>query len=214
MSIKRYKLFIPFNYLFYVQEKVMSKISPMQAAALGLIPSQTITETIAPKPNTTQAVAIKAKVVKTNIAKPVTKAPPAVKAVIKTVAKPIVKTALKPAPKAIRSVNIKQDYKKIDHKKNDLHKDNQKNNHKKNDKKDDKNLRPEKIKMERDSFTMPKDEYAQLTLLKARLMAMGQPAKKSELLRAGIKLLAAMSDNTLKTTLAKIPVIKTGRPNK
>ena len=187
----------------------MSKISPMQAAALGLIPSQTITETIAPKPNTTQAVAIKAKVVKTNIAKPVTKAPPAVKAVIKTVAKPIVKTALKPAPKAIRSVNIKQDYKKID-----LHKDNQKNNHKKNDKKDDKNLRPEKIKMERDSFTMPKDEYAQLTLLKARLMAMGQPAKKSELLRAGIKLLAAMSDNTLKTTLAKIPVIKTGRPNK
>ena len=130
------------------------------------------------------------------------------------VAKPIVKTALKPAPKAIRSVNIKQDYKKIDHKKNDLHKDNQKNNHKKNDKKDDKNLRPEKIKMERDSFTMPKDEYAQLTLLKARLMAMGQPAKKSELLRAGIKLLAAMSDNTLKTTLAKIPVIKTGRPNK
>ena len=68
--------------------------------------------------------------------------------------------------------------------------------------------------MERDSFTMPKDEYAQLTLLKARLTAMGQPAKKSELLRAGIKLLAAMSDNTLKTTLAKIPVIKTGRPNK
>lgn len=191
----------------------MSKISPMQAAALGLIPSQTITETIAPKPNTTKAVAIKAKVVKTNVAKPVAKAPPAVKAVIKTVAKPTAKTALKPAPKAIRSVNIKQDYKKID-----LHKDNQKNNHKKNDKKndkkDDKNLRPEKIKMERDSFTMPKDEYAQLTLLKARLMAMGQPAKKSELLRAGIKLLAAMSDNTLKTTLAKIPVIKTGRPNK
>ena len=68
--------------------------------------------------------------------------------------------------------------------------------------------------MERDSFTMPKDEYAQLALLKGRLNTMGQPAKKSELLRAGIKLLAAMSDNTLKTTLAKVPVIKTGRPNK
>lgn len=75
-------------------------------------------------------------------------------------------------------------------------------------------VKPEKIKMERDSFTMPKDEYAQLTLLKARLSSMGQPVKKSELLRAGIKLLAAMSDNTLKTTLAKIPVIKTGRPKK
>lgn len=81
-------------------------------------------------------------------------------------------------------------------------------------KKDLKKARPEKVKMERDSFTMPKEEYAQITLLKARLTSMGQPAKKSELLRAGVKLLAAMSDNTLKTTLAKIPVIKTGRPNK
>ena len=68
--------------------------------------------------------------------------------------------------------------------------------------------------MERDSFTMPKDEYAQLGLLKARLTAMGQPAKKSELLRAGIMLLAMMTDSTLKTTMVKIPVIKTGRPNK
>ena len=75
-------------------------------------------------------------------------------------------------------------------------------------------MKIEKVKMERDSFTMPKDEYAQLALLKGRLNEMGQPAKKSELLRAGIKLLAAMSDNTLKTTLAKVPVIKTGRPNK
>jgi hypothetical protein len=85
---------------------------------------------------------------------------------------------------------------------------------KKEVKKDVKKIKPEKIKMERDSFTMPKEEYAQITIMKARLTALGQPAKKSELLRAGIKLLAAMSDNTLKTTLAKIPVIKTGRPNK
>ena len=79
-------------------------------------------------------------------------------------------------------------------------------------KKDVKKIKPEKIKMERDSFTMPKEEYAQITIMKARLTALGQPAKKSELLRAGIKLLAAMSDNTLKTTLAKIPVIKTEFP--
>lgn len=85
---------------------------------------------------------------------------------------------------------------------------------KKDAKKVVKKVKPEKIKMERDSFTMPKEEYAQITMMKARLTALGQPAKKSELLRAGIKLLAAMSDNTLKTTLAKIPVIKTGRPNK
>jgi len=85
---------------------------------------------------------------------------------------------------------------------------------KKDSKLDDKKPKSDKVKMERDSFTMPKDEYAQIALLKGRLTSMGQPAKKSELLRAGIKLLAAMSDNALKTTLAKIPVIKTGRPNK
>jgi hypothetical protein len=71
-----------------------------------------------------------------------------------------------------------------------------------------------KVKMERDSFTMPKDEYSQLASLKARLLALGQPAKKSELLRAGIKLLSGMTDQRLKTTMAAIPVIKTGRPKK
>lgn len=71
-----------------------------------------------------------------------------------------------------------------------------------------------KLKMARDSFTMPKSEYAQLAALKARLAAMGQPAKKSELLRAGIKLLSEMPDNKLKKTMAEVPVIKTGRPKK
>ena len=201
----------------------MSKISPMQAAALGLIPSPTTAAKTAQKP-VAATTAIKTKVVKAKVAKPVSLKPaslkpvaaktvviakPAVKTVSKTAAKPIAKTAIKQAQKATRTVGMK-----LDHKKSDHHKDHQKNTNKKDDKKDDKKIRPEKIKMERDSFTMPKDEYAQLTLLKARLMSMGQPAKKSELLRAGIKLLAAMSDNTLKTTLAKIPVIKTGRPNK
>ena len=85
---------------------------------------------------------------------------------------------------------------------------------KKETKKDDKKHKPEKVKMERDSFTMPKDEYAQLSQLKSRLIAMGHPVKKSELLRAGIKLLANMNDATLKSTMAGIPVIKTGRPKK
>ncbi|CAN0342347.1 unnamed protein product, partial [Chrysoparadoxa australica] len=50
--------------------------------------------------------------------------------------------------------------------------------------------------------------------LKLRLAALGQPAKKSELLRAGIKLLAEMSDAKLKKTMKAIPIIKTGRPKK
>ena len=71
-----------------------------------------------------------------------------------------------------------------------------------------------KLKMERDSFTMPKTEYAQFAVLKDRLVKLGQPAKKSELLRAGIMQLAALTDAALKAEMAKVPTIKTGRPNK
>lgn len=69
-----------------------------------------------------------------------------------------------------------------------------------------------KLKMERDSFTMPKIEYAQFDVLKERLQKLGQPAKKSELLRAGIMQLAAMTDAALKAAMSKVPTIKTGRP--
>ena len=71
-----------------------------------------------------------------------------------------------------------------------------------------------KLKMERDSFTMPKTEYAQFHVLKERLNKLGQPAKKSELLRAGIMQLTAMTDAALKAALGKVPAIKTGRPKK
>lgn len=71
-----------------------------------------------------------------------------------------------------------------------------------------------KLKMERDSFTMPKTEYAQFHVLKERLNKLGQPAKKSELLRAGIMQLSAMTDAALKAAMSKVPAIKTGRPKK
>ena len=70
-----------------------------------------------------------------------------------------------------------------------------------------------KLKMERDSFTMPKLEYAQFYVLKERLVKLGQPVKKSELLRAGIMQLTAMTDAALKAAMSKVPAIKTGRPN-
>lgn len=70
-----------------------------------------------------------------------------------------------------------------------------------------------KLKMERDSFTMPKVEYTQFAVLKERLTKLGQPAKKSELLRAGIMQLSAMTDAALKAAMTKVPAIKTGRPN-
>ncbi len=75
-------------------------------------------------------------------------------------------------------------------------------------------IKLDKKKMERDSFTMPKEEYAQFSVLKKRLEVLGQPAKKSELLRAGIKQLTNMTDAQLKEAMLSVPVIKTGRPKK
>jgi hypothetical protein len=69
-----------------------------------------------------------------------------------------------------------------------------------------------KPKLVRDSFTIPKAEYEVIHALKTRSQKMGHPIKKSELLRAGIKLLATLSDAAFKAALAQVPVIKTGRP--
>ena len=72
--------------------------------------------------------------------------------------------------------------------------------------------KPKKPKLVRDSFTIPKDEYMALDVLKTRSIALAQPAKKSELLRAGILLLAGMADAQLLASLKAVTVIKTGRP--
>ena len=72
--------------------------------------------------------------------------------------------------------------------------------------------KPKKPKLVRDSFTIPKDEYAGIDTLKERSVALGRPAKKSELLRAGLMALLAMSPNALHAALEAVPTIKTGRP--
>jgi hypothetical protein len=80
-----------------------------------------------------------------------------------------------------------------------------------------KRVKPAKVKkpkLVRDSFTMPKIEYAVFDELKARASQLANPAKKSELLRAGVKALAAMSDAALLAALKAVPAIKTGRPAK
>lgn len=71
-----------------------------------------------------------------------------------------------------------------------------------------------KPKLVRDSFTIPKAEYGVLAELKQRAAKLTQPVKKSELLRAGIKALAAMQDAAFLAALANVPAIKTGRPTK
>lgn len=75
-------------------------------------------------------------------------------------------------------------------------------------------VKVKKPKQIRDSFTMPKTEYAVLNELKTRAASLTQPVKKSELLRAGIKALAAMTDTKFLIALKVVPTIKTGRPKK
>lgn len=75
-------------------------------------------------------------------------------------------------------------------------------------------LKVKKPKLVRDSFTIPKLEYSVLEDLKQRSARLTNPAKKSELLRAGIKALAAMPDADLVVALRAVPAIKTGRPSK
>lgn len=69
-----------------------------------------------------------------------------------------------------------------------------------------------KPKLVRDSFTIPKHEFAAIDTLKARALAAGVSVKKSELLRAGLMVLSGMNDAALSQALAAVPTLKTGRP--
>ena len=78
----------------------------------------------------------------------------------------------------------------------------------------DKAEKAKKPKLVRDSFTIPKNEVAVLDDLKLRAARLGRPAKKSEVLRAGIMALAAMGDAAFLATVTGVPAVKTGRPAK
>lgn len=78
----------------------------------------------------------------------------------------------------------------------------------------DKKSKPEKVKVVRDSFTIPKSEYLAITTMKKRALAMGSEVKKSELIRAGLMLLSASTDAAFKKALSQVPTLKTGRPGK
>jgi hypothetical protein len=69
-----------------------------------------------------------------------------------------------------------------------------------------------KPKLVRDSFTIPKNEFAAIEALKARAIALGTSVKKSELLRAGLMALQGLSDAAYKAAVAAVPTLKTGRP--
>lgn len=72
--------------------------------------------------------------------------------------------------------------------------------------------KPKADKLVRDSFTLPKSDHLLLVALKQRSIQLAHPAKKSELVRAGIQLLAALDNKALLAALAQVPALKTGRP--
>jgi hypothetical protein len=75
-------------------------------------------------------------------------------------------------------------------------------------------VKVKKPKLVRDSFTFPKDEYQAIAALKQKALGLKHSAKKSEILRAGLKLLSSLNDKAFLAALSNVPALKTGRPAK
>jgi hypothetical protein len=69
-----------------------------------------------------------------------------------------------------------------------------------------------KVKVVRDSFTMPQDDYARIGELKQLCLKAGVQVKKGELLRVGLQALGKLSAAQLIQAVASLEKIKTGRP--
>jgi hypothetical protein len=71
-----------------------------------------------------------------------------------------------------------------------------------------------RVKLVRDSFTMPREDFERIARMKSRAIDLKRPAKKSELLRAGLQVLERLDDVSLLAALNDLRPIKTGRPKK
>lgn len=70
-----------------------------------------------------------------------------------------------------------------------------------------------KEKVVRDSFTMPKSDYAKIAALKQKCLDAGVSVKKSEVLRAGLLLLEGATLDSLLAAISAVETVKTGRPS-
>lgn len=70
----------------------------------------------------------------------------------------------------------------------------------------------ERVKVVRDSFTMPQTDYDLITLLKKRSLQSGIETNKSEILRAGLLSLNQMTEKDFLEKIQTVEKIKTGRP--
>ena len=69
-----------------------------------------------------------------------------------------------------------------------------------------------KDKLVRDSFTLPREDFDLIDVLKDRALDFKRPTKKSELLRAGLQLLAGLDQAALRAALEALRPLKAGRP--
>lgn len=72
--------------------------------------------------------------------------------------------------------------------------------------------KPAKLKIVRDSFTMPEADFVLIDRVKQRALEWRMPVKKSEVLRAALHALQGLSDAQLKKVLSGLTPIKKGRP--
>ena len=77
-----------------------------------------------------------------------------------------------------------------------------------------KSKQAKKEKVVRDSFTMPKSDYDKIATLKLKCAENGVTVKKSELLRAGLLILATATAEQLIAAVGAVETVKTGRPEK
>jgi hypothetical protein len=71
---------------------------------------------------------------------------------------------------------------------------------------------PKKDKLVRDSFTLPREDFELIAALKDRALDFKRPTKKSELLRAGLQVLASLDQAKLRAALDALRPLKAGRP--
>ena len=74
--------------------------------------------------------------------------------------------------------------------------------------------KPEKIKMVRDSFSLPEGDYAKLIEMKKKCIAAGVHVKKSELMCLGLLQLAKLGNASLITSAKRIATVKKNKTSK
>jgi hypothetical protein len=71
-----------------------------------------------------------------------------------------------------------------------------------------------RTKVIRDSFTLPEDDYTKIAALQERCLGLAKNVTKSEVMRAGLHALEALSDEDLLSMMDGLVKVKAGRPSR